>query len=255
MSFEYELTRKNFEDWALDFALKTEYDSVRPMGNVATHLLQDVIAASLVGLHDGIKPLCTRVLKWMDEATKSRDSFGKSDSFYRERLSSGKALVKWIDDGSEWLEAWDDARKWHEVATHEGDVYTQNEIVAEALDDLMSEYFQSHNYSGGVQAFENCHGAKKISLQKRLKPREFAYALCLNQINNQFSPDELLDAGRKMLSGNLASWLGSGQYTQSAIWLKIVYWHHDKSLSPLQTILKAYDDMPSIKRPEFIDRT
>jgi hypothetical protein len=255
MNFNFELKRKNYEEWAADFALKTEYDASQPMGNIAFHLLQDVVCATLVGMHDRIKPLCSRVVEWMDDATKNQLSFGESDSFYWERLSSGKALAKWIDDGGEWLEAWDDARRWHDVVVREGIVYTRNQISNESLDDLMSECFQSKNYAKGVEAFENFYGVKKISLKKKLKPREFAYALCLNQIEKQFDSDELLAAGRTMLSGNLQLWLGSGQYSQSATWLKIVHWHSDKSLSPLQTILKAYDDMPSVKRPVFLDQT
>ena len=37
-----------------------------------------------------------------------------------------------------------------------------------------------------------------------------------------------------------------------ATWLKIVHWHYDPTLSPLQTILKAYDDMPDVARPAFV---
>lgn len=255
MNFDYEVKRKNYEEWAADFALNTEYDPSQPMGNIAFHLLQDVICASLIGLHDRMQPLCPRVLQWMDEATTNKDSFGESDSFYWEKLSSGKALAKWIYDGGEWRDAWDDARRWHNVSIQDGNVYTRKQIITEALDDLMSECFQSQNFTGGVQFFEKCHGVKKISLKKKLKPREFAYALCLNQIEKQFDSDELAAAGREMLSGNLESWLGSGQYSHSAIWLKIVYWHQDKSLSPLQTLLKAYNHMPSIKRPDFINQT
>jgi hypothetical protein len=33
-----------------------------------------------------------------------------------------------------------------------------------------------------------------------------------------------------------------------ATWLKVVYWHVDPRLTPEQTILKAYDDMPTVPR-------
>jgi hypothetical protein len=56
-----------------------------------------------------------------------------------------------------------------------------------------------------------------------------------------------------MLQWNLeGEWLGMGQDKTAAIWLKIVYWHKDKTLTPFQTILKAYDNMPRVPKPDFI---
>jgi len=40
---------------------------------------------------------------------------------------------------------------------------------------------------------------------------------------------------------------------RAAMWLKIVYWHRDKELTPLQIILKAYENMPDVKKPHFLD--
>lgn len=58
-----------------------------------------------------------------------------------------------------------------------------------------------------------------------------------------------------MLRANLQeNWLGRGQYIRAATWLKIVYWHHDQSLTPLQTVLSAYDNMPDVPQPDFIVR-
>jgi len=56
-----------------------------------------------------------------------------------------------------------------------------------------------------------------------------------------------------MLQANLQkNWLGGGQYIRSATWLKIVYWHNDEALTPLQTVLKAYENMPKVPRPDFV---
>jgi hypothetical protein len=43
-----------------------------------------------------------------------------------------------------------------------------------------------------------------------------------------------------------------GQRQQAATWLKIVYWHRDESLTPLQTVLRAYENMPKMPRPDFV---
>ena len=46
--------------------------------------------------------------------------------------------------------------------------------------------------------------------------------------------------------------VGIGLDRRAATWLKIVYWHHDQTLTPLETILKAYDDMPNVPLPYFM---
>ena len=56
-----------------------------------------------------------------------------------------------------------------------------------------------------------------------------------------------------MLQANLEeAWLGGGQFLRAATWLKIVYRHYDKSLTPLEVVLKAYDNMPNVPRPDFV---
>ncbi len=50
-----------------------------------------------------------------------------------------------------------------------------------------------------------------------------------------------------MLRANLESqWFGGGQFIRGATWLKIVHCGHDSSMTPLDTLLRAYDDMPNV---------
>jgi hypothetical protein len=252
MKFDVALTKKNFEEWAADFSLNTQYDPQAVMGNIATHLLQDVIVASLVGMHEKIKPLSHRAQEWMDDAMRTDEDFGQSKSFYKERLASGKAMAKWINDSGEWCEAWREAAKWHKIAAEERGVYPPKKIGTEGLDEFMAECFQAGDFLDGIREFEKFNGSKNIPIGKKMKPREFAYVLCLNNVNEQYDPSDLLSAGRKMLSENLGDWLGGGLFTRAAMWLKIVYWHQDKSLTPLDTILMAYENMPGIVRPSFL---
>jgi hypothetical protein len=54
---------------------------------------------------------------------------------------------------------------------------------------------------------------------------------------------------KKHLTENM---LHNGQTIRAATWLKIVYWHADPRLTPEHTMLKAYDDMPTVPRPGFL---
>lgn len=82
--------------------------------------------------------------------------------------------------------------------------------------------------------------------------RQFGYAFCLNRTGRQTFPAERLwKAGRGMLRSQLQDYLlAQGQQTLAAIWLRIVHGLHDRTLTPLQTLLLAYEDMPDVIRQE-----
>ncbi|MET3722588.1 hypothetical protein ABIC35_000479 [Sphingomonas trueperi] len=48
--------------------------------------------------------------------------------------------------------------------------------------------------------------------------------------------------------------LGSGQYIRAATWLEIVHHQLGGEADPRQCILHAYDDMPDVGRPAFVQR-
>ncbi|NKJ08967.1 hypothetical protein [Rhizobium sp. SG741] len=118
----------------------------------------------------------------------------------------------------------------------------------------MAFSFQAGQYETAFEEYKRHLVPKTPSLKKTLKPREFAYALCLQKLGRaKFDKDDLLEAGRRMLQANLQDlWIRGGQYTRAATWLKIVYWHHDQTLMPLKVVLRAYDDMPDVPRPYFL---
>lgn len=133
--------------------------------------------------------------------------------------------------------------------------YSSSQIVRDGLlDDFMAFAFQAGQFEQGIVEYEKHLVPKVPSLKKALKPRDFAYALCLHRAGRHiFDEPDLLSSGRKMLQAHLQeTWLGRGQYLRAATWLKIVYWHHAPSMTPLQTVLKAYDDMPKVPRPDFV---
>jgi len=43
-----------------------------------------------------------------------------------------------------------------------------------------------------------------------------------------------------------------GQATRAVMWLKIVYSLQNTKRTPMETILKAYDDMPKVRRADFV---
>jgi len=132
-------------------------------------------------------------------------------------------------------------------------VYGRAALKTDYLDESMALCYQAEQYEEGIAEYENSHDRKGVSLQKTPSPRKLACALCLHEARQQFDPDELFEAGHAMLKSYVQdAWLDHGHYTTAAQWLKIVYWHRDRSLTPPQVNLKAYEYLPDVPRPDFL---
>ncbi|MGK9416203.1 hypothetical protein ACSSUR_08605 [Pseudomonas cedrina] len=260
MLFDPVKTRFNgFSEAMLKWQLEAQYDPKRPMGNVARSDLSDVISAWLVGLHGEIASVLPRSLQWIDKAIEIDEEFGPDINAHRTTLHWAKALGEWMDTGWNSEGEWGLARVYEEARwRYEKRPWSTHEIVKTGLDDYMAFAYQSgehdDGFEAGIEMYQRWTGKTEVALSKTLKPRDFGYALCLHRTAlRQFDEDDLFKAGRKMLQKNLQEiWLGGGQYIRAATWLKIVYWHKDETLTPLQTMLKAYDNMPKVPCPDFV---
>jgi len=236
-------TRTNgYNDEALNYILATQYDADRPMGNVGASKIDEVIRMWLVGRHKEIARMLPRYLDWIDKALARKEQFGGDQNQYRASLCRAKALGGWMNGDGDAEGDWNSARVFEEAWWRNEDTpWTTHQIVNDGLDDYMAFAFQGgehdEGYEAGIAMFERWTGKNKVVLSKLLKPRELGYALCSHQTARQ-SFDE--------------DWLGRGGAWRAAMWLKIVYWHHDRTLTPLQTILNAYENMPDVVRPDFV---
>lgn len=260
MFFDPVKSRMNgFNDAMLKFDLDRQYDPKSPMGNVGANQIETVIHAWLVGLHAEIAPVIPRSLQWIDKAINEDEKFGFDQNQYRTTLHWAKAIGGWLADGWNYEGEWDAARVYEEARwRNEKRPWPMNEIIKFGLDDYMAFAYLGgqHNdgFEAGIEMYERWTGKKEVALSKTLKPREFGYALCLHQsARQQFDEDDLFKAGRKILKTNLEqTWLGGGQFIRAATWLKIVYEINNFSLTPLQIILSAYANTPSVIRPDFV---
>jgi hypothetical protein len=258
----------------------------KPIGNYAHHDLGDAVYAWLAGLHSEISPVIPRALDWLYLAIQSGEEnrFGESPDFHRVTLFWAKGLAHWMLDGvsdkASFKAALMSLQRYAEIGgvkvlgpdrfnwerqkfePHEirGIPLTADHVLKYGtLDDLMLLSCQAEAYEQGIAEFEKYRSAKPPSMKKTLKPAELGYAICLHKARGQFAAEDLGSAGRRMLQSKLEEdWLARGQSIRAATWLKAVYWDRDllagrqPRLSPLQTVLMAYQDMPKVAMPEFI---
>ncbi|MBB3610877.1 hypothetical protein [Rhizobium sp. BK602] len=246
-------------DGAVEYVLRTEFDPTKPMGNFAANNIARVIAAWLVLYNKEIEPAIHRANRWLDQVLDAGgEKFGPDPNAHLAKLNWARAIGTWLEDGCGDETHWDNARVFEEARWRfPGRPWPRNEVVNYGLDDYMAfacqNFEEPETVEAGIDMYEHWLGNKPLSLKKLLKPRDLGYAICLHYARQQFEEEELFEAGRRMLQANLeGTWLGSGQYMRAATWLKIVYWDRNQTLTPLETILKAYDNMPNVPRPNFI---
>ncbi|NHQ85210.1 hypothetical protein HA050_03675 [Iodobacter sp. HSC-16F04] len=256
MFFNPEKSRVNgYNVEMLNFYLKDKAEEYDPIGNFACGDMYTYIYACLIGLHKELLPLIPRAINHLNAAILNHEEkwFGASPASHAMDMHIGLAVALWINNEINSLSSWNEARIAYEIAVYNDDYCTKAMMAKECLDDYMALCFQAEQYELGIAEFEKYHGVKKISLKRKLPPRDFGYALCLHYSRGDFDADELFAAGRKMLQSKIEDdWLGYGQSIRAAIWLKIVYWHRETTLTPLEVILKAYENMPNVPRPDFV---
>lgn len=231
------------------------YDDHKPMGNWALGIVGSIVTCCLVGLADQMLDLCPQAVSWIDRSIARNEEFAGDTQSHHQRLTSAKALALWFESGAAATDVWSDAFCRIRDLTHAHRHFLKGAWLGERMDDLMACAFQGRHCAQGVAMYEDLIGAKTFKLSAVRNPRQFAYALCLHALalEARFEAADLLAAGRRVLSGQLAeNWLHNGQMIRAATWLKIVYWHSAPSLTPEQTMLKAYDDMPTVPRPNFL---
>jgi hypothetical protein len=238
----------------LCFYRDQSFESGKPMGNYGAFHMGAILDCNLVGLHQEIAPALPKAVDWIEYGLAHDEPswFGPTPSLHRRHLHEAHGLGLWLRDAVNAPAAWDAARE-ADAADRTEQTYSQKELKSRYLDDHLAYCFQAERYEEGIAEYEALLGAKKLSMKRSMPPRDIGYALCLHKARGLFEPDELLAAGRRMLAAHLQeTWLGYGQANRAAMWLKIVHGHHDPGLTPLQVILKAYEDMPQVARPDFV---
>lgn len=230
--------------------LDEEFDPDAPMGNCAIVNVRTVINCWLCGLAKEIQPIFVSTFDWLEFAIAKGEATGPS-RYHRANLYVAKAICEWLDKSTNDLGAWKDAMA-HAILRFQKDGSNRREAVSEYLDQVMPSCYFAGDYETGIAEFEKCCDVRSLSLNKTWRPREFAYAMCLHRLRGEFSVDELVEAGEKMLRSYLdEEFLCNGEYIDAAIWLKMVYGLKTPELTPMQTLLSAYDVMNE-ELPKFV---
>lgn len=246
---------RSFDSDMVKFYLRDNYVPNQVYGNIAISEVSTAIHASLVGLHSEFKSSISRALHWLERSIDDNESFGFNQNQYRARLQWAKAVARWLKDGAIEEAIWDAACIEQEASwTFAKGPWSKSEIMRSGVEDYLAFACQGENPEAGVEMYERWFKGGRLSLSKIIQPKQLGYAICLKRVGRQGFDDEALhEAGKRVLRDNLQEkWFGGGQFIRGTTWLKIVYEFSPDKISPLETILRAYENMPLVSRPNFV---
>ncbi|OFA03432.1 hypothetical protein [Duganella phyllosphaerae] len=252
MIFNYSVS-SHYASETLAFLSETKYSKNRPMGNVSLLQLHRIVGLCLIGMDKEVKGLLPDRLLWIETAIDEQEEFGGNIDYHLMELHSSAAVYSWMITSKIDSPHWHFARIHNEIAAKGKNVYSKNDLSTERIDEYMLYCYFAGEYNLAIIEFEKI---KKLSGSdiKILFPRDLVYALCLHKAARTIPGNEILSAGRKVMRRYLQSkWIGAGRAGYAAMWLSLLYGVFQPELSPREVILKAYDDMPKVERPAFVN--
>lgn len=224
------------------FYLNKKFDPDAPMGTRAIKNVEAVISLWMCGLAEEIEPIFPNTLSWLNYAIEKGELRGPS-LFHRAKLYEAKAMCEWLLHSENSVDLWQKAMAEYTRKIEEGG-FSERNIETRYVEEFLPSCVFAGKYQNGVAEFEKYCGTKTLSLKKTLRPREFAYALCLHRLRGEFDEDELFEAGKKMLRSYVdEEWMCNGEYINAAIWLKLVQSLRSPRLPAMQTLLSVFDIM------------
>ncbi|MBL8389353.1 MAG: hypothetical protein JNK17_14160 [Hydrogenophaga sp.] len=227
-------------------------------GGVSTFSVSTVIRAMLVGLEKQTEDIAERTQRWLQEAidegeyTTDRDP--SSADWHQQSLSYALALTKFLRGQGIDRDSFSRSASLIERAWRTRVPQFERKMIA----DHQIEYYMPIAFSGGLYAdairnFEEYRPGVVPNIRTIRSQRGVAYLLCQHKLLGMHDPEQLRKAVNRVLDVNLQSqWLGSGLYHYALHWLMIAYAEDNPQADPKTVVLKAYDHMPKVQRPEWV---
>ena len=216
----------------------------------------------LVGLSKELRPLVETHVAWMESEPEPDLIIYTEQGFTHEG---------WLDSVKEWRQALG-LCKWLSRGGHTFSDLTSAavadwqvlELASPALADQARasrrNYMDDH-LALALAADAPLIGLKiydaagmKTPMEAATSPVRFGHWACRHLVDRGTRDQAFVSRGREMLNANMLPRFceGGGDLVQAALWLKAIYFDSGVAQTPEQTFARAYDSMPSVRRPDFI---
>ena len=222
----------------------------------------DFVDGYLVGLSKELKPLVEKHVAWMesepepDLAIYTEQGFtyeGWLDSLYDWRQALG--MCKWLGRGDH---AFSDLTA---AAVADWQVLELASPALAAQARASRRNYMDDHLAGALAADAPLIGLKiyeasgmKSPMEAATSPVRFGLWACRHLVDRGTRDHTFVSRGRDMLTTNLLpKFYQGGDVVQAALWLKAIYFDSGVAQTPEQAFAKAYDSMPGVRRPDFME--
>jgi hypothetical protein len=230
--------------------------------NYSVGRVGDFVSGYFVGLWRELKPAVEKHIAWIEsEPEPDRVVY----------MESGLTYEGWLDSLYDWRQAlglckWL-ARGDHAFADLTAAAVADWQVLELASPALMAQarasrrnYMDDH-LAGALAADAPLIGLKiyeaagmKSPMEAVTSPVRFGHWACRHLVDRGTRDQIFVSRGGEMLTANLLpKFYQGGDLVQAALWLKAIYFDSGVVQTPEQTFAKAYDSMPGVRRPDFMD--
>jgi hypothetical protein len=222
----------------------------------------DFVGGYLVGLSRELKPAVEKHIAWMEsEPEPDRAIYMESGLGYEGWLESlydwrqALGLCKWLGRGH---------RAFADLTSAAVADWQVMELASPALTfeaRASRREFMSGHLAGALAADAPLIGLKiyeaagmKPRMEPPPSPVPFGHWACRHLVDRGTRDETFVSRGRDMLTANLLPrFYEGGDIIQAALWLKAIYFDSGVVQTPEQAFAKAYDSMPGVRRPDFME--
>lgn len=231
-----------------------------PTGNYAVFDLSSFIFGWFGGFKDELAPALDRTVIWLNRAIESDEKFRPAQDYHRRNLYKTRAIVRWMLNSDTCIEDWHQANIFDGKDWNFKDPPQMDFGVQLRFEDRLAFLFQAGEYDECMDLYSRMRSNRPIQFGAAADLEDYVCIACAAH-KGKHTSSTVSQLGEQLLLKYLESnWLIQGQATTAAMWLKIVLWDphiragRAPSLTPLETILKAYEYMPHVETPEFVLR-
>ena len=257
--FEPEKRRQLFLDFDLPLTTKFEPETTGPFNR--SHYMESklgrLIQAHLLGLREQVLPLARALVDWMEAQSAPPEGKDTDEAFRAYQWWQTLGLCKWLIDGdpaaAEFGRASEaDWRQWDQF-----DRLLPNGtklLMREGLELSLPLNLAARRHDVGLKLCQEAGLTEKPSSAPAVVRAELMYGqwACRHLADGGKSDAAYVTKGEEMLRKTiLERFIPNGSNAKMAMWLKAIYYDSGVTRTPEETILKAYDTMTGVEKPDF----
>jgi hypothetical protein len=221
------------------------------VGRAAESGLQTCLYGWFAGMRCEVAPLLEKYRGWFEDSIARDEQSGDPPSRFAAQRLEGLAIATWM------LEGVSDPHLYARSLRFQEQTVAAEAAAKKIPLDVAWAPHAGRYLRTWILAGDPAHGALTVPAQMPetgadARDEEAAAALALCRADWGHAPPDkaALAAGEALLRSHLADdWLDGGLALTAALWLKTLYFVSGQTPGPEQTLMRAYDLMPDVRRP------